>query len=295
MNHIEAVLSTLGYLKKLSGTTLLVKIGGSALEALEERKWIYQDLATIRSAGVSVVLVHGGGPMINAELKAKDIPWEFIDGQRVTTPAIMEVIERVLCGTVNRRIVRGLNLSGVPAVGLSGVESSTLLCKPASSQLGQVGVIEHVDTSLIQSLLNAKTKDGLGAIPVIAPIGLGENGDTLNINADWVASRIAQFLGIKKVLFLTDQDGILGTDGQVLPELDASELDMLIESGHVTGGMLTKTRTILNCLRNGVEAAHVISGKRPHSLIEELFTEKGVGTICRLRSRAQSLPSKGEV
>lgn len=284
MTDISTVLSTLASLRKLSGTTLLIKLGGSALESLEAKSWIYDDLATLRSAGISIVLVHGGGPMINAELKARGIPWEFVDGQRVTTPEIMEVIEMVLYGTVNRRIVRGLNLAGLPALGISGVESSTLLCKSAGPQLGQVGVIEEVDTTLVEAILKTATRDGLGTIPVIAPIGLGENGVTFNINADWVASRIAQHLGIKKVVFLTDQDGILDESGKVLSELDAGELDQLIESGKVTGGMLTKTRTVLSALRSGVEAVHVINGKRSNALVEELFTEKGVGTVCRLRS-----------
>jgi acetylglutamate kinase len=283
-SHIETVLSTLTYLKKLSGTNVLVKIGGSALTDLVEQRWIFEDLQTIRSAGIGIVLVHGGGPMINAELKARGISWEFVDGQRVTTPEMMEVIESVLYGTVNRHIVRGLNLAGIPAVGISGIESSTLMCKPAGPQLGKVGEIQHVDTSLITSILKTITKDGLGTVPVIAPIGISEVGDTVNINADWVASRVAQFLGIKKVLFITDQDGILGADGKVLSELDASELDQLIESGQVTGGMLTKTRTILSALRTGVDSIHIINAKRSHALVEELFTETGIGTVCRLRS-----------
>lgn len=282
--NIEMVLSTLSYLKKLSGSNLLIKIGGSALTDLAEQKWIFEDIETIRSAGIGIVLVHGGGPMINAELKSKGISWEFVDGQRVTTPQMMEVIEGVLYGTVNRHIVRGLNLAGVPAVGISGIESSTLLCKPAGPKLGKVGEIHHVDTSLITAILKTTNKDGLGTVPVIAPIGLSETGDTVNINADWVASRVAQFLGIKKVIFITDQDGILDSNGKVLSELDASELENLIESGKVTGGMLTKTRTILSALRSGVDAIHIVNAKRTHALVQELFTETGIGTVCRLRS-----------
>jgi acetylglutamate kinase len=287
VNHIETVKSALTYVKKLSGTSILVKLGGAAVGEKSELGHLAEDLALMRSVGVSVVLVHGGGPAINAELSARGITWEFIEGQRVTTPPMMEVIESVLGGTVNRNIVRALNFAGIPAVGLSGIEASTLLCKPAAAKLGQVGIIEEVDTSLIRSLLKAQTRDGHGAVPVIAPIGIGSNAETFNINADWAASRIAQALGIKKLIFLTDQDGIWGEDGKVLPELDAGELDQLIESGAVKGGMLTKTRTILDALRNGVAAVHVINGKRPHALVEELFTEMGAGTVCRLRSRAE--------
>lgn len=292
-SHIDTVLSTLAYRKALAGKTLLVKLGGSTIENMEDRQWLFEDLATIRSAGISVVMVHGGGPAINAELRARGIQWDFIDGQRVTTPEIMKVIEMVLCGQINRHIVRGLNLAGIPAVGLSGIESSTLLCKAAARELGQVGIIEHVDTTLLETLMKADIKDGLGAIPVIAPIGIGANGDTFNINADWVASRVAQFLGIKKVIYLTDQDGIWDENKKIIPELDASEVEHLIETGVVQGGMLVKTKTILSSLRNGVEAVHIISGNRPHAILEELFTEKGIGTICRLRSRAR-VSTEGE-
>ncbi len=285
MTSMDLVLTTLSYVKKLSGTTILVKLGGASLQDLDGCQSLFEDLAVMRSVGISVVAVHGGGPMINAELTRRGIPWEFIDGQRVTTPEVMEVIETVLGGTVNRKVVRALNLAGIPAVGLSGVEAATLSCRPAGPKLGQVGEIQEVDTSLIQSILQAKTKDGWGAIPVIAPIGIGIDRDTFNINADWAASRIAQSLGINKMVFLTDQNGILNEEGKVIPELDASELDLLIQSGTVTGGMLVKTRTILDALKNGVAAVHVIDGKRPHALVEELFTETGAGTICRLRSR----------
>ncbi len=285
MTSMDSVLTTLSYVKKLSGERILVKLGGAALKDLDSCHTLFEDLALMRAVGVSVVAVHGGGPMINAELTARGITWEFIDGQRVTTPEVMEVIESVLGGTVNRKIVRALNFAGIPAVGLSGVEAKTLSCRPAGPKLGQVGEIHEVDTSIIESILTAKTKDGWGAIPVIAPIGIGIDKDTFNINADWAASRIAQSLGIKKMVFLTDQSGILNSEGKVIPELDASEMEMLIQSGAVTGGMLVKTRTILEALKNGVGAVHVIDGKRPHALAEELFTETGAGTICRLRSR----------
>ncbi len=287
MTHsIEPVVQALNYVKRLSGTSILVKLGGAAVGQTSELGNLAEDLMMMRAVGVSVVIVHGGGPAINAELSSRGISWEFIEGQRVTTPQMMEVIESVLGGTVNRHIVRALNLAGIPAVGLSGIEASTLTCKPAAAKLGQVGIIEEVDTSLIRSLLKAETRDGHGAVPVIAPIGIGD-AETFNINADWAASRIAQALGIKKLIFLTDQDGVLDTEGKVLPELDAGELEQLIESGTVKGGMLTKARTILDALRNGVAAVHVINGKRSHALVEELFTEHGVGTVCRLRSRAE--------
>ena len=172
-------------------------------------------------------------------------------------------------------------------MGLSGADSATLMCKKANEKLGQVGVIEEVDPTLIRAVMSSKTDDGLGSIPVIAPVGLGSAGEAFNINADWAASRIAQALGIKKLLFLTDQEGILNAKGRLIPELDAGELENLIprKAASVKGGMLAKTQTIMHALRHGVTDVHVINARRPHGLIEELFTDRGVGTVCRLRSR----------
>lgn len=286
MSTPQEVMATLSYVKRFSGSTILIKLGGSVLREPELVSSICEDLTVMRSIGISVVLVHGGGPLINAELESRGIKWEFVDGLRVTTPEMMDIIEMVLCGTVNRRIVRALNHAGVAAVGIAGTDASTLSCKAAGQKLGQVGLIEQVDTSIIHSILNTQTPQGQGAIPVIAPIGAGPDGEGLNINADWAASRIAQSMGVKKMIFLTDQDGILDSDGKLLAELDAAELENLIETGVVKGGMLAKVRTVLDALRNGVTDIHILNGSRPHGLIEELFTDKGVGTVCRLRSRA---------
>jgi acetylglutamate kinase len=291
---VKEVISTLGYVQQFSGQTVLIKLGGAALQDPGLVQSICADLKVLRSVGVQVVVVHGGGPSINQELQARGIQWEFIDGQRVTTPEMMEVIEMVLCGLVNRRIVRNLNAAGVKAVGMSGSDASTLSCKQASVKLGQVGLIDRVDTTIIHSILGTQSEGGgQGAIPVIAPIGVGMEGEAFNINADWAASRIAQALGIRKVLFLTDQEGVLDAQGRLMTELDAAELENLIELGVVKGGMLAKVQTVLHALRNGVTDVHILNARRPHGLIEELFTDRGVGTICRLRSRARSGLPKG--
>lgn len=282
---LKSVLATLGYVRKFSDQTILIKLGGAALKDAALVSAICEDLNLIKAAGVSVVIVHGGGPSINAELTQRGISWEFIDGQRVTTPEMMDVIEMVLCGSVNRQIVRALNKSGANAVGMSGTDGATLLCKKANAKLQQVGAIDRVDTTYIDSILQMKTEGGQTAIPVIAPIGIGKKGEAYNINADWAASRIAQALGIKKLLFLTDQEGILDTEGKLIEELDAGELESLIENGVVKGGMLAKVQTVLYGLKNGVTDIHILNARRPHGLIEELFTDRGVGTVCRLRSR----------
>lgn len=287
------VLSALKYVQKFAGDTILIKLGGAALQDPNLVDAICKDLTLIQAVGVSVVLVHGGGPSINQELTSKGISWEFIDGQRVTTPDMMDVIEMVLCGSVNRRIVRGLNRSGVRAIGLSGVDGATLLCKKANAKLGQVGQIDHVDTSYIRAVLSTKSEAGQSTIPVIAPVGMGKGGEAFNINADWAASRVAQAMGIRKMLFLTDQDGILNSQLQLIQELDAGELESLIETGVVKGGMLAKVQTVLHALKNGVQDVHILNARRPHGLIEELFTNNGVGTVCRLRSRASRRKAAG--
>lgn len=289
----EEVIATLNYVKKFTGTTMLIKLGGAALQDAELVESICEDLMLIRSVGVQVVIVHGGGPSINEELTRRNITWEFFEGQRITTPEMMNVIEMVLCGQVNRRIVRTLNQSGVKAIGVSGTDANTLFCKKASQKLGQVGQVDKVNPTYIHSILNTQS-DGIGSIPVIAPVGVGKTGEAYNINADWAAVRIAQELGIKKVLFLTDQNGILDAQKQLIPELDAGELENLIETGVVAGGMLAKVRTVLHALRHGVNDVHIINARRPHGLIEELFTDRGVGTVCKLRSRAIKQTSKTE-
>lgn len=280
---LNTVKSALGYVKKFTGTSVLIKLGGAALEDQSLVAALCEDLSLIRGAGVNVVLVHGGGPAINRELERREIKWNFVDGLRVTTPEMMEVIEMVLCGKVNRTIVRTLNQSAVRAIGISGSDARTLFCKPMRKDLGLVGEVTSVRPAAIEAIL--KTQDeGIGTIPVIAPIGVGENGQAYNINADWAAVRIAEALGIDKVLFLTDQEGILGADGKLVQELDAGDLEILIETGVVKGGMLAKVSTVIHALKNGVKDVHIFNARRPHGLLEELFTDHGVGTVCRLRS-----------
>ena len=280
---LQTVKSALGYVKKFTGTSVLIKLGGAALEDQSLVAALCEDLSLIRGAGVNVVLVHGGGPAINRELERRGITWNFVDGLRVTTPEMMEVIEMVLCGKVNRRIVRTLNQSAVRAIGLSGSDARTLFCKPMRKDLGLVGEVITVRPAAIEAILRTQD-EGIGTIPVIAPIGIGENGQAYNINADWAAVRIAEALDIDKVLFLTDQEGILGADLKLIQELDAGELEVLIEGGVVNGGMLAKVNTVLHDLKNGVKDVHIFNARRPHGLIEELFTDHGVGTVCRLRS-----------
>jgi acetylglutamate kinase len=282
------VIAALNYVRLFAGTKIVVKLGGSVLQDDEVLRLLCEDLAAIRKVGVSIIAVHGGGPAINAELERRGIKWSFHEGQRVTSPEMMAVIEATLCGSVNRRVVRGLYAAGLKAVGLSGADAGTLVCKAADPRLGQVGLIERVNGALIDFTLAMQDELGARGIPVIAPVGVGRDGKAYNINADWVASRVASHYGVAKMVFLTDQDGILGPDGKLIPEIDAGELEQMIEDGSVRDGMLAKARTIQHALQNGVTDVHVINARRPGALIEELFTEKGSGTICRLRSRGGS-------
>ncbi len=283
------VLAALQYVKQFAGSTIVVKLGGSILQDDALLSKICDDIGLVRAVGVKVVLVHGGGPAINEELTRRGITWEFVEGLRVTTPEMMTVIETVLSGNVNRRIVRGLNKTGLRAVGFSGLDAGTLICKQTDKRLQLVGEIERVNTQLILEVLEMQDELGFRGVPVIAPIGVGRDGQSYNINADWAASRIASSLGVTKMLFLTDQDGILDQEGKLIPELDAGEVEQLIEDGVVKGGMLAKARTILHAIQNKVTDVHIMNARRPHAIVEELFTDHGVGTVCRLRSRGARL------
>jgi acetylglutamate kinase len=208
-----------------------------------------------RSDGYDVILVHGGGPAINAELQARGIEWNFVNGQRVTTPLMMKSIESTLCGLVNRSLVRHFGAQNLHALGFSGVDHKTLLCCQASPELGQVGKIQAVNADWIGEILNLPTKP----LPVIAPLGVGAGGECFNINADWSASHLAVALGVEQLLFLTDQPGILDEEGQVIRAVDTEGLGNLIEAKMVTGGMMTKTNAILHALKNGVKLVRVAS------------------------------------
>lgn len=262
---------------------IVVKFGGSVLQDDLLLQTICEDMAKIRQAGIELVVVHGGGPAINEELNRRGIQWSFVEGLRVTTPEMMNVIEMVLCGQVNKRIVRALHRTGVRANGFSGADAATLLCKQADDRLGLVGLIESVDTQLIEASLRLSSdlEGRRTGIPVIAPVGVGCDGLAYNVNADWAAARVASTLGVGKMIFLTDQDGVLDADKKLMPELSSRQLDALVSSGVVKDGMLAKVRTILHALENGVTNVSVLNARRPQVLIEEILGDGAHGTLCR--------------
>ncbi len=282
------VAEVLSYVKKFTGTRVLIKLGGSVLDDAELIKRLCSDLCLLRAAGIQIVLVHGGSKKIEQTLSAHGIQSHFHEGQRVTTPEMVEVIEMALCGHVNRALVRTLNAVGVAAVGLSGTDDNMLQCRQYSEAHGRVGYIEMVNSAIIEQFLSTQTSFASGTIPVISPMGVDNAGDALNVNADWAASCIATALDIQKLIYLTDQDGIYDEKGNVISVLDAGELSKLIETEVVKDGMLTKVNTILNALNQGIDNIHIISAKIQYALIEELFTDRGIGTVCKAKADAKA-------
>ena len=275
-----AIIETLQYVKRFSGQRILIKLGGSVLDDQALIENLCMDFSLLRAAGISLVLVHGGSRAIVEELKLHNIESTFKDGLRVTTPEMANIIEMVLCGNINRNLVRHLNASGVSAIGLSGSDNWMLRCERIDPELGEVGKIMQIDTTLIERCLTDQQHRFQGHIPIIAPLGVDSEGKALNVNADWAATVIAQALNIDKLIYLTDQTGIYDQEGKHISTIDRQGLQTLIDTEVVKDGMLTKVRTILDALDCGLEYIHIINAKHPHSLIEELFTEEGIGTLC---------------
>lgn len=256
----------------MNSSRVLIKLGGASLQDESVLATLSEALKQFRKYGYQVILVHGGGPAINAELTRRGIQWSFVQGQRVTTPEMMGVIEDVLCGQVNTKLVRHLEEEGIPAVGLSGAQNKTLLCEAASQELGQVGAIQAVMTAWIERVL---TRPG-NPVPVIAPIGVGNAGEAYNINADWAASHLASALNAEYLIFLTDQSGILNLQKQLIERLSHKQLQDLVDQEIVTGGMLTKTRALQFALKHGVKAVRVMNTK---DTIKGLWSDE-IGTWC---------------
>lgn len=280
-NHTQMVLETLEYVKLFCGQKLLIKIGGAPLQNIELVKKLCTDLSLLRASGISLVLVHGGGKAINQALETKNIQWSFHNGQRVTSKEMIPVIEEVLTGQVNKKLVRALNASGVRAVGLSGADGQLLECRYFDENLGEVGEVQQVNTAVLKNFISDQEKSNKGFIPVISSIGVTQEGAPLNLNADKACVALAKSLNIPKIIYMTDQDGILNENDHLISAIDRWGLSNLIETEVAKGGMLTKVRTIIEALDDGIEQIHIINGSRPHSLIEEIFTNKGVGTVCQ--------------
>jgi acetylglutamate kinase len=284
--HIVA--RALPYLRRYAGATIVVKYGGHAMGEDALASEFGRDIALLKQVGINPVIVHGGGPQINAMLTRLAIKSTFVDGLRVTDAAMVEVVEMVLAGTVNKQVAALINRAGALAVGISGKDGGLIRARklrrtvqdPDSEiekalDLGFVGEPAFIDTRVIHALT------GAGLIPVIAPVGTGEDGETYNINADTVAGAVAGALNANRLLMLTDVAGVLDKDKKLIPELLVSQIPGFIEDGTISGGMIPKVETCIEAVRQGVKGATILDGRVPHALLLELFTEGGIGTLIK--------------
>ena len=265
----------LPYLQRYDDATVVIKFGGHAMGSDEAMESFARDIVLMQQVGVNPVIVHGGAPMINEMLNRLEIKSEFVDGKRVTDAATMEVVEMVLSGQVNKRIVQAINTQGGRAVGLSGKDANLITCDPADLKLGLVGKPRDIDPTILTHLFSADM------IPVIAPLGSGDHGETFNINGDTVAGSIASALNADRLLLLTDVSGVKNENGEVLTELTPKQIKQLTEDGVIQGGMIPKTQTALDAIEGGVAAVVILDGRAPNACLLELYTDHGAGSLIR--------------
>jgi acetylglutamate kinase len=278
----------LPYLRRYAGDTIVVKYGGHAMGNSDLAQTFGRDIALLKLIGINPVVVHGGGPQINQMLKRLDIPSSFVDGLRVTDANMVDVIEMVLAGSVNKEVAELICAAGALAVGISGKDGKMITARKLKRtvrdtdseiervlDLGFVGEPVKVDPRVIYAL------SGSGLIPVIAPVGLGEDGATYNINADTAAGAVAGAVHATRLLMLTDVAGVLDAQGKLIPELTATEARKAIQDGVITGGMIPKVETCIEAVQAGARAAVIIDGRIPHACLLELFTASGSGTLIR--------------
>ncbi|MBK9951066.1 MAG: acetylglutamate kinase [Candidatus Competibacteraceae bacterium] len=279
---------SLPYIRRFSGKTMVVKYGGNAMESEQLKNSFARDIVLMKLVGFNPVVVHGGGPQISNLLKRIGKESRFVDGMRVTDSETMDVVEMVLGGLVNKEIVNNINRHGGCAVGLTGKDGDLIharkltitrqspeLKAPEIIDIGHVGEVASIDKSIVETLTAGNF------IPVIAPIGVGKDGQSYNINADLVAGKIAEVLRAEKLILLTDTAGVKDKQGNLLTGLDARRVQELIDDGTIHGGMLPKIACALDAIRGGVKAAHIIDGRIEHAVLVELFTDAGIGTLMR--------------
>ena len=291
--EVAQVLSeALPYIQKFAGRTIVVKYGGNAMIDDALKASFARDIVLMQAVGMRPIVVHGGGPQIGELLERLNIESRFVDGMRVTTEETMDVVEMVLGGLVNKEIVSLLNLAGGRAMGLTGKDGQLIRAKqlkierkspeleaPEIIDIGHVGQVESIETRVLTML----TENDV--IPVVAPIGVGPTGESYNINADLVAGKLAEVLNAEKLMLLTNTAGVLDQTGQVVTGLVSDEVRALIDDGTISGGMLPKVACALSAVNAGVNSAHIVDGRVPHSVLLEIFTDQGVGTqILRKRS-----------
>ncbi len=276
---VRILSEALPYIQQFSGKTIVVKYGGAAMKDSTLKDQVIRDVVFMSCVGIRPVLVHGGGPEINSWLDKLGIEPQFKNGLRVTDAPTMDVVEMVLVGRVNKEIVSLINQSGGSAVGLCGKDGNLVKARPSGEEgIGFVGEVSSVDIHLLEALVNA------GHIPVVSSVAADETGQAYNINADTVAGEIAAALGAEKLILLTDTAGILRDyhdRSTLIPRLDIGEARKLIETGIVSGGMIPKVNCCVRSLAQGVKAAHILDGRVPHSLLLEIFTDAGIGSMIQ--------------
>ncbi|WP_231684382.1 acetylglutamate kinase [Phosphitispora fastidiosa] len=282
------LIEALPYIRKFYGKTVVIKYGGHAMVNDNLKQAVINDVILMKLIGINPVIVHGGGPEITEMLKRLDIPSQFVAGCRVTDPATMEIVEMVLVGKINKEIVALINRHGGKAVGLSGKDASLIqavkkMGRAVDSEgnhslqdIGFVGDVKKINPEIIQTIISQ------GYIPVVAPVGVGEEGESYNINADYVAGEVAAALNADKLILLTDVEGIFEdySDKETLiSELKLGEVEQKIASGVISGGMIPKVECCVQAIEKGVNSTHILDGRIPHSILLEVFTDKGIGTM----------------
>ncbi|MEM7440076.1 MAG: acetylglutamate kinase [Pseudomonadota bacterium] len=265
----------LPHMQRHDGSVVVIKLGGHAMASDEGMASFARDVVLMRQVGVNPVIVHGGGPMINELLERLQIESTFVGGKRVTDAATVEVVEMVLSGKVNKKIVAAINAEGGHAVGISGRDGDLLQCVQADGDLGLVGKPTGIDPRVVQTLI----ADGF--IPVIAPVGAGPKGEVFNVNGDTAAGAIAAGLKADRLLLLTDVDGVKDADGDVVTELSTDQVTKMTADGVIAGGMIPKTETATDAVRGGVKAVVIMNGRRENACLLELFTTYGAGSMIR--------------
>ena len=284
-NVADILIEALPYIRRFYGMTIVVKYGGHAMVDDQLKADFARDITLMKFTGLNPVVVHGGGPQINKVLDQMGMQHQFVKGMRLTDEATMDVVEMVLGGKVNKDIVTQINKQGGKAVGLSGKDGELIRAKklhivyqedenkpPEIIDPGLVGQVTQINPNIINTLSQQ------GFIPIIAPVGSGDSGETYNINADLVASSMAVALSAKRLILITDVEGVLNVSGELISSIDMETIDQMIKEKAISGGMIPKIECALEALKNGVEKVHIINGRKRHALLLELFTDKGIGT-----------------
>ena len=272
---------SLPYIQRFTGKTFVIKFGGNAMTSPELHESFARDVVLMKLVGMNTVVVHGGGPQIGELLDRLNIETRFIDGMRVTDEHTMDVVEMVLGASVNKEIVDSIHRNGGKAIGITGKDGQLIQARKLSGpwgnegqpDIGQVGEVESIDTDILSTLSDSDY------IPVIAPVAGSEDGSTYNINADLVAGKLAEVLRAEKLILLTNVPGLLDANGTTLTGLSSGQVETLIQSDVIQGGMLPKVRCALDAVKNGVNSAHIIDGRVPHAALLEIFSDEGIGTL----------------